>query len=82
MSDERDERPGNGTEEEHEGVDPSVSTGGMAIHVGTGAGEDEEPGVPELPEELPVLPLKNTVLFPFLLSPLLVNSQRSRQMID
>jgi ATP-dependent Lon protease len=29
-----------------------------------------------------VLPLKNTVLFPFLLSPLLVNTERSRRLID
>ena len=30
-----------------------------------------------LPATLPVLPLKNTVLFPFLLSPLLVNTDRA-----
>jgi ATP-dependent Lon protease len=36
----------------------------------------------EIPEELPVLPLKNTVLFPFLLSPLLVNTPRSQKLID
>jgi ATP-dependent Lon protease len=29
-----------------------------------------------------VLPLKNTVLFPFLLSPLLVNTERSKKVID
>jgi ATP-dependent Lon protease len=29
-----------------------------------------------------VLPLKNTVLFPHLLSPLLVNTDRSRRLID
>ena len=34
------------------------------------------------PEELPVLPLKNTVLFPFLVSPLLVNTPRSKELID
>lgn len=36
----------------------------------------------DLPDELPVLPLKNTVLFPFLLSPLLVNTARSQRLID
>ena len=36
----------------------------------------------EIPERLPVLPLKNTVLFPFLLSPLLVRSEPSKQLID
>ena len=29
-----------------------------------------------------MLPLKNTVLFPFLLSPLLVNTERSKRLID
>ena len=29
-----------------------------------------------------MLPLKNTVLFPFLLSPLLVSSTRSKKLID
>ncbi len=38
------------------------------------------PGV--LPETLPVLPLKNTVIFPHLLAPLLVNTDRSRKLID
>jgi ATP-dependent Lon protease len=35
-----------------------------------------------LPETLPVLPLKNTVIFPHLLAPLLVNTDRSRKLID
>lgn len=36
----------------------------------------------ELPPTLPVLPLKNTVLFPALLAPLLVNTARSQRLID
>jgi ATP-dependent Lon protease len=36
----------------------------------------------ELPGELPVLPLKNTVIFPHLLAPLLVNTDRSKALID
>lgn len=36
----------------------------------------------ELPAVLPVLPLKNTVLFPYLVSPLLVNTSRSQRLID
>jgi len=36
----------------------------------------------ELPDVLPVLPLKNTVLFPHLVSPLLVNTRRSKRLID
>jgi ATP-dependent Lon protease len=50
------------------------------VAVGIGAGE-EAPG-PAVPEVLPVLPLKNTVLFPFLLSPLLVNTERSKRLIE
>ena len=47
-----------------------------------GIGEDEESPAVEVPSTLPVLPLKNTVLFPFLLHPLLVNSERSKKLID
>ena len=47
-----------------------------------GIGEDEESPTVEVPSTLPVLPLKNTVLFPFLLHPLLVNSERSKKLID
>jgi len=54
--------------------------GGTEVVVGSGSGE--EGGRVEVPEVLPVLPLKNTVLFPFLLSPLLVKSERSRKLID
>jgi len=36
----------------------------------------------DLPGELPILPLKNTVLFPHLVSPLLVNTSRSKLVID
>ncbi len=57
---------------------PSRS-GGTEIAVGTGGDEAEFPAIPDA---LPVLPLKNTVLFPHLLSPLLVNTDRSRQLID
>jgi ATP-dependent Lon protease len=55
--------------------------GGMEIRVGSGP-EDEADELTELPDELPVLPLKNTVLFPYLLSPLLVNTPASQRLID
>jgi ATP-dependent Lon protease len=55
--------------------------GGMEIRVGSGP-EDEAEELTELPNELPVLPLKNTVLFPYLLSPLLVNTPASQRLID
>jgi len=50
--------------------------------VAVGIGEDEESPSVEIPGTLPVLPLKNTVLFPFLLHPLLVNTERSKKLID
>ena len=54
---------------------------GLEIHVGSGP-DDELDELSALPEELPVLPLKNTVLFPYLLSPLLVNTPASQRLID
>jgi ATP-dependent Lon protease len=58
-----------------------AAAGGTAVRVQSGGGDGGEELV-ELPEVLPVLPLKNTVLFPFLLSPLLVNTPRSQRLID
>src|SRR5690606_26149730 len=63
---------------------PSDRSGGgsssaVPVGVGTGGSGEEKPALPEV---LPVLPLKNTVLFPFLLSPLLVNTARSKRLID
>jgi ATP-dependent Lon protease len=55
--------------------------GGMEIQVESGP-DDEADELTELPDELPVLPLKNTVLFPYLLSPLLVNTPASQRLID
>ena len=53
---------------------------GTEVAVGTGA--EELLASTEIPSSLPVLPLKNTVLFPHLRSPLLVNSDRSKRLID
>ncbi len=57
---------------------------GLEIEVGSGPDDDVEEltELTELPDELPVLPLKNTVLFPYLLSPLLVNTPASQRLID
>ncbi len=38
--------------------------------------------VPELPDVLPVLPLRDTVLFPMAVAPLLVGQKRSIQLVD
>jgi ATP-dependent Lon protease len=62
--------------------DAASAGAGASTEVAVGVGGGEETIVVELPESLPVLPLKNTVLFPSLLSPLLVNSTRSKRLID
>jgi ATP-dependent Lon protease len=82
MSEEQEESDQEISEEESIAAESSPVTGGLEIRVGSGAGEGEEPDLPDLPDQLPVLPLKNTVLFPFLLSPLLVNTPASRELID
>jgi len=61
-------------------IQPEEHAEGTAVAVGSGSGD--EASLTEVPSALPVLPLKNTVLFPFLLSPLLVNSERSKRLID
>jgi ATP-dependent Lon protease len=53
---------------------------GTAVAIGSAG--DEAAARDEVPAILPVLPLKNTVLFPHLLSPLLVSSPRSKQLIE
>jgi len=59
-----------------------IQTTPGATEIAVGTGDGERPELQQLPDALPVLPLKNTVLFPFLLSPLLVNTERSRRLID
>jgi Lon protease-like protein len=68
-------------EEDHIEDEIEELVGGTEIHVGSGP-EDDSEELTELPGELPVLPLKNTVLFPYLLSPLLVNTPASQRLID
>ncbi len=67
-------------EEQKVVLEGSASVEGAEVHVGSG---DAEASVHvEIPTHLPILPLKNTVLFPFLLSPLLVKSDNSKLLID
>jgi ATP-dependent Lon protease len=63
-------------------IRPEEDEEGGSTTVVVGSGADEEVERTEIPDVLPVLPLKNTVLFPFLLSPLLVSSTRSKRLID
>ena len=77
MSDE----PMDSLDQESEEIRRVGKPGGTEIAVGTGTGEDDQPSF-EWAGALPVLPLKNTVLFPHILSPLLVNTQRSQALID
>jgi ATP-dependent Lon protease len=65
-----------------DGLTLAPEEGGVEVRVDEGPRDDSGDGLGEIPEELPVLPLKNTVLFPHLLSPLLVNTPRSQQLID
>ena len=53
----------------------------MEIQVGSGP-DDDSRSLTSCRTSLPVLPLKNTVLFPYLLSPLLVNTPASQRLID
>ena len=62
-------------------VSEDAADGGMEIAVASGPDDDADE-LTEIPHELPVLPLKNTVLFPYLLSPLLVNTPASQRLID
>ena len=64
-----------------EEIVPYTEVEGTAVVVGS-ADEDDASGHQEIPEALPVLPLKNTVLFPHLLTPLLISSTRSKALID
>jgi ATP-dependent Lon protease len=68
------------TEEERQVSEPE--SGGRSTAVQVGVESDVAEVRVEIPELLPVLPLKNTVLFPALLSPLLVNTARSKKLID
>ena len=68
-------------EEQEEKAPIEEQRGGTEISVSSGLVDDVEE-LAELPDELPVLPLKNTVLFPYLLSPLLVNTPASQRLID
>jgi ATP-dependent Lon protease len=58
------------------------SSGAEGTQISVASGGAEQIALTPLPDALPVLPLKNTVLFPFLLSPLLVNTDRARRLID
>jgi ATP-dependent Lon protease len=69
------------SDEERE-IRPEIHESLESAEVAVGSGEEDEPTHVEIPGSLPVLPLKNTVLFPFLLSPLLVKSRKSKQLID
>ena len=71
-------------EQRDDEIRPEERSGGSGtdIAVQSGGAIEEGEEALELPESLPVLPLKNTVLFPFLLSPLLVNTPRSQRLID
>jgi ATP-dependent Lon protease len=60
-----------------------LASRGSGTEVVVDSADERDEGRPlALPDVLPILPLKNTVLFPGLLSPLLVNTERSMKLID
>ena len=73
---------GDPTRPEDSGLRLERAAGEGGTPVAVGQRRPDEPETVEIPEILPVLPLKNTVLYPFLLSPLLVNSVRSKRVIE
>jgi ATP-dependent Lon protease len=44
--------------------------------------EEERQAQPQLPEHLPVLPLRNTVLYPVLITPMLATTERAKRLVD
>ncbi|WP_240893919.1 endopeptidase La [Limisphaera ngatamarikiensis] len=56
------------------GTDPAASPGGAT----TGSSEDEV----AIPDTLPVLPVRNTVLFPGLIAPLTIGRPSSRKLLE
>jgi ATP-dependent Lon protease len=44
--------------------------------------EEERPAQASLPESLPILPLRNTVLYPVLITPMLAATDRARLLVD
>src|SRR2546425_10972432 len=52
----------------------------MADEITTAAPGKEEP--PKIPEVLPVLPLRDIVIFPFMIVPLYVSRERSIKAVD
>ena len=70
------------TESRDDSAGIRLEEGGSEMPVAVSSGLEGHVAGTEIPAVLPVLPLKNTVLFPFLLSPLLVSSARSKRLID
>ncbi len=78
------DEPGGSEETEDGTIEPSRSQGGggTAVRVLSSVEDEGDEEAVEIPDSLPILPLKNTVLFPYLLSPLLVNTPASQRLID
>lgn len=46
------------------------------------ATDGKQSAAPEIPGQLPILPLSDVVIFPYMVAPLLVASQNSIRLID
>ncbi|MFQ5806125.1 MAG: endopeptidase La [Phycisphaerae bacterium] len=58
------------------------ATAGPAGEPVTASNAAEKPGLPDIPRELPVLPVRNVVVFPGTVVPLSIGREKSKRLID
>jgi ATP-dependent Lon protease len=56
--------------------------GGAAVGDGSVLVDAGAPRVPKLPSELGIIPLRDTVIFPYMIAPLVIGRQRSLRLVD
>ncbi len=78
-SDDEPDQSGDGDSNDVPGTDTSLTADRTAT---PSEGDDDDVGGPEIPEELPVLPLRNVVVFPLSFLPLSVGQPRSVRLVD
>jgi ATP-dependent Lon protease len=77
-----DDHPGGAATEQPDTSTPRMDPARIeAVHVGD-TGEDRAETSIEIPEELPILPVRNTVAFPGTIMPLSVSREKSKRLLD